>query len=265
MNFTTSVNLGNFLKDYNLADSLKMIKECGFDGVDFSLWYFCQGDDAPLRGHGPQMVGVAPHAIGHLAREVEATPALLEPLHDAHALLVVPEETLTLGARGVEPAVACHGRPQSPLPRMAEGRVAEVVPQCYGLGEIDVERKRAGDGARHLCDLERVREPRTVVVTLWCQEHLRLVREPAEALAVHDAVAVPLEAGAQAIGLLGTIASHRGVGEGRLCAERLVLLAFPHLACHGIHGAPFMDASPNDKRGKADALPRSQDLTVGVS
>ena len=48
MNFTTSVNLGNFLKDYSLADSLKMIKECGFDGVDFSLWYFCQGDNAPM-------------------------------------------------------------------------------------------------------------------------------------------------------------------------------------------------------------------------
>ena len=45
----TSINLGVFLRDYSLADSLKMIRECGFDGVDFSLWYFCQGDDAPMQ------------------------------------------------------------------------------------------------------------------------------------------------------------------------------------------------------------------------
>ena len=48
MNDFTSINLGLFLRDYNLSDSLKMIRECGFDGVDFSLWYFCQGEDAPL-------------------------------------------------------------------------------------------------------------------------------------------------------------------------------------------------------------------------
>ena len=49
MNRTTSVNLGCFLKNYNLADSLKMTRDCGFDGVDFSLWYYSQGDDAPLK------------------------------------------------------------------------------------------------------------------------------------------------------------------------------------------------------------------------
>jgi len=48
MDFTTSINLGLFLRDYNLSDSLKMTRECGFDGVDFSLWYFCQGENAPL-------------------------------------------------------------------------------------------------------------------------------------------------------------------------------------------------------------------------
>jgi len=49
MNRMLSVNLGNFLKNYPLPDSLKMIKAAGFDGVDFSLWYFSQGDDAPLK------------------------------------------------------------------------------------------------------------------------------------------------------------------------------------------------------------------------
>lgn len=49
MNRITSMNLGNFLKDYNLPDSLKALKEAGFDGVDFSFWYYSQKDDAPLR------------------------------------------------------------------------------------------------------------------------------------------------------------------------------------------------------------------------
>lgn len=49
MECITSINLGNFLKDYNLPDSLKAIKDAGFDGVDFSLWYYSQKDDAPLR------------------------------------------------------------------------------------------------------------------------------------------------------------------------------------------------------------------------
>lgn len=48
MNRLTSVNLGNFLKDYSLEDSLKMIRAAGFDGVDFSLWYYSFGDHAVL-------------------------------------------------------------------------------------------------------------------------------------------------------------------------------------------------------------------------
>ena len=51
---------------------------------------------------------------------------------------------------------------------------------------------------REICvDLERVREPRAVVVALGRDEHLRLVLEPPERLGVHDPVAVALERRAQ--------------------------------------------------------------------
>ena len=63
--------------------------------------------------------------------------------------------------------------------------------------------QRARDGARDLRDLERVRQPRAVVVAGRQHEHLRLVLEPAERLAVHDPVAVALKRRPQpAVGLV---------------------------------------------------------------
>ena len=55
--------------------------------------------------------------------------------------------------------------------------------------------RSARDGARDPGRLERVREPRAVVVALGRDEHLRLVLQP-ERLGVHDPVAIPLERGA---------------------------------------------------------------------
>ena len=51
--------------------------------------------------------------------------------------------------------------------------------------------------------LERVREPRAVVIALGRDEDLRLVLEAPERLAVGDAVAVALERAAQPAGHLG--------------------------------------------------------------
>ena len=65
--------------------------------------------------------------------------------------------------------------------------------------EVLVEAERTSDGAGDLCDLERMRETRAVVIALGRQEHLRLVREAPERLAVEDSVAVALELSAQRI------------------------------------------------------------------
>ena len=79
----------------------------------------------------------------------------------------------------------------------------EVVPEPDRLRQVLVEPQRARDGARDLRRLERVREPRAVVVALRRHEHLGLVLEPPERLAVHDPVAVALERRAQRAVLLG--------------------------------------------------------------
>ena len=127
-------------------------------------------------------------------------PVALEHVDDAQRVLVVAEAALeALAQRAVERRLA----------RVPEGRVAEVVAQADRLGQVLVEAQRAGDGARDPDGLERVREPRAVVVALGRHEDLRLVLEPPERLAVGDAVAVALEGAAEPAGDLGDEAAAR--------------------------------------------------------
>ena len=78
---------------------------------------------------------------------------------------------------------------------MAEGRVPDVVAHGHRLDEVLVQPERARHRAADLRDLEGVREARAVVVADRREEHLCLVLEPAERLAVDDAVAVDRERG----------------------------------------------------------------------
>ena len=146
---------------------------------------------------------MAADAVDHLLGEVEAAALALKKLHDAGALLVVGKEASRDSLLRVDPSPAGKAAREGPLPLVAKGRVAEVVPQGYGLGQVLVEPERPRDGSSHLGHLEGVDEPRAVVVPLGGQKHLRLVGKPAEALAVENAVPVALEAGAQGVRLLG--------------------------------------------------------------
>ena len=83
------------------------------------------------------------------------------------------------------------------LADVAEGRMPEVVAQPDRLREVLVQAQRTRHRARDRRHLERVREPRTVVVSLGRDEHLRLVLQAAKGLAVHDAVAIALKRRAQ--------------------------------------------------------------------
>ena len=105
----------------------------------------------------------------------------LEHVDDAQALLVV-----------VEPAR--HELAQDALAGVAERRVAEVVAERDGLGQLFVQAQHLGDGPRDLRHLEGVGEPRPVVVAGRREEDLRLVLQPPERLAVDDAIAIALEA-----------------------------------------------------------------------
>src|SRR5215203_5844408 len=104
-------------------------------------------------------------------------------------------------AETAPPALA-QARVEDLLARVTEGRVAEVVPQPDRLGQVLVEPQRPRHSARDPARLERVREPRAVVVALRRDEDLRLVLQPPECLRVHDPVAVALERRAQAAVLL---------------------------------------------------------------
>src|SRR5215211_6281456 len=111
-------------------------------------------------------------------------------------------------AETAPPALAQAGI-EHPLARVAEGRVAEVVPQPYRLGQVLVEAERASHAARDPARFERVREPRAVVVALGRDEHLRLVLEAPERLRVHDPVTVALKGRAVIRVGLGLLAERR--------------------------------------------------------
>ena len=131
------------------------------------------------------------------------------------------------------------------LADVPERRVAEVVTEPDRLDQILVERERPRDGARDRRDLERVGQARAVVVAQRGHEHLRLVRQAPERLAVHDPVAVALERGAQAAVILlarpvrrigarrqrrelALLGLHAARGKGR--RDRLRLLCATHTA-----------------------------------
>ena len=119
-----------------------------------------------------------------------------------------PQRVLVVAEAAAEALAA--GAVEHVLADVPERRVPDVVAEPDRLRQVLVEPQRPRDGARDPGDLERVREPRPVVVALGRDEHLRLVLEPPERLAVHDPVAVALERRPQAaVGLLALAA--RGI------------------------------------------------------
>ena len=146
-------------------------------------------DLALQRRRLPRAARVAQDPVAHRIGQVEA----LEHVDDPQRVLVVAEAA---------PEALAPGGVEHRLADVPEGRMAEIVAEPDRLREVLVEPQRPRDRARDLRRLERVREPRAVVVALRRDEHLRLVLEPAERLAVHDPVAVALERRAErAVGL----------------------------------------------------------------
>jgi len=76
---------------------------------------------------------------------------------------------------------------------MTERRVAKIMAQSDGFGQILVEPQGFGNRACDLGDLQRMGQPRAVMVTERREKNLCLMLEPAEGLAVDDPVSVPLE------------------------------------------------------------------------
>ncbi len=131
-----------------------------------------------------------------LDQAFEALPGQVEAVEFGIAALQLGDDAQRLGVV-VEAAIGQQHLVQRVLAGVAERRVAEIVDERHAFGEILVElqgaRQRTGD-LRHL---DRMREPRAVMIAVLRDEDLRLVLQPAEGRRVDDAVAVALEIGAR--------------------------------------------------------------------
>ena len=102
----------------------------------------------------------------------------------------------------VEAAEGAQAGVERALTGMAERRMAEVVGERQGLGEVFVETQRPGQRTRHLRDFERVRQAGSVVIAFVEDEYLRLVLETAKRGRVNDAVAIAAKRAAAFAGRL---------------------------------------------------------------
>ena len=90
-------------------------------------------------------------------------------------------------------AEGLHAGVERILPGVAEGRVAQIMRQRNGLGQVFVEIQLARDGTRDLRDFQAVGEPRAKEIALVIDEHLRFVLQSAKGAGVNNAIAVALK------------------------------------------------------------------------
>ena len=146
--------------------------------------------------------------LGGQIEAVELGIATLERRNDTEAVAVM-----------VEAAVIGEARGQGVLAGVAERRVAEIVAESGGLGEILVEAQIPGDRAGDLGHLDGVGQPGSKMVALLVHEHLGLVRQAPESGGMDDAVAVALIGGARGRGGLGEQPPARFLGIGGIFAS----------------------------------------------
>ena len=117
--------------------------------------------------------------------------ALLEALHNAQRVQVVVEAV----------AEALHLAVQRLLAGMRERRMADIVGQRQGLGQVLVQSQHVGQGARDLRDFDGVGQAVAEMVGEAGREDLGLGFQAAEGARMNHAVAVALES--IAVGMLG--------------------------------------------------------------
>ena len=111
-------------------------------------------------------------AFQHLPGQVQAIKARIFALNrgdHTQALGVVIKAAIVLGCSR-----------QRPFPGMAERRMAEIMRQGQRFGEILIQPQLPGNGTGDLRHLNRVSEPRPVMISLVIEEHLRFVCQTPE-------------------------------------------------------------------------------------
>ena len=127
----------------------------------------------------------------------------------------------------IEAAMVAHQLIELALAGMAERRVAEIMGERQGFGQVLVEPERPGDGAGDLGDLDRMGESGAVMIALVIDEDLGLVLEPAEGGGMDDAVAVALEGGARRASGSGREPAAALAGSGRIGASAAIMRSWP--------------------------------------
>src|SRR6185312_8855733 len=80
----------------------------------------------------------------------------------------------------VEPAVSFQTGIERPLAGMAERRMAEIMRQRQGFGEILVETELPGQRAGDLRHFQRVRQPGAIMITFMEHKYLGFVLQTAK-------------------------------------------------------------------------------------
>ena len=212
----------------HVGDDVGDARDLPFDGAGAMLRIGANRHAAlPLR--------VPRDAVAHFPRQVEALAVVLQHVDDAQALLVVIEPA---GNQIVE----------DPLAGMPERRVPEIVAEGNRFGQLLVQAKHLGDAAGDLGHLEGVRQPGAVVVAGRRKEHLRLVLEAAEGLAVDDPIAIALKRRTDGILGFGAEAAARVGALGRLRREDVALPLFELFTNR--HTNLFTDSRPQEQQEK---------------
>ena len=147
-------------------------------------------------------MGVFDDAFADLEGQVQAAKgcvANLEVLDDAQRVEIVIEEKSLLP----------HDRVQGLLACVPERRMPNVVDQCQGLDQINVQVQGGAESTRNLRDLKRVGQPVAKVIGVAAGEDLGLGLEAAESTRVDNPVTVALEVVAVGMLRLGVTATAR--------------------------------------------------------
>jgi hypothetical protein len=146
---------------------------------------------------------VAEDPIQDLEGEVEPPPLFFQPVEEPHSL-----ETVEKGADAVNLAEAR----EDAFPVVAEGGVADVVPQGDGLQEVLVQTEKLADGAGDLGQELDVQHPVADLFVADEVKNLGLVDVTGVSPGVENAVGVHREVLAVALGDALFIAPADGLG-----------------------------------------------------
>ena len=162
-----------------------------------------------------------------LDRALQRLPGEVQPVELGIALLELGEDAQGLGVV-VEAAIAASSRACSASsPAWPNGVWPRSWASATASPRSSSSRSVRQMRARDLRHLERMGEPRAVVIALVIDEDLRLVLQPAERRRMDDAVAVALERAARRRLRLGVQAAaalprQGGIGRQRLASPQLV-------------------------------------------